>query len=347
MKVLVYGAGNIGSLYAVLLARSGVDVSILARGARLEEIRDRGIELRSLETGESTLHAVPVVERLAVDDVYDLVLVVLPKHSISDVLPALSANRKTPSVMFFGNNAAGPEEWVESLGRDRVLLGFPGAAAVEAHGALSYVITSAREQPTTLGELDGSISPRIRAIAEVFSEAGFPVAISKDMDAWLKTHVAEILPSVLALYMCGIDTDRLRRTRDGLVLLVRAIREAYRVLRVSGTAVMPRSHRVFEWLPEPLLVLVMRQWLAGEDAAIKVGHALAARPEMQRLDDEFRLLTAPTGVPTPALDRLRTHLDPRCEPLPDGSADLSLRWGSVWALTIAVAGLVGLGVALW
>lgn len=32
--------------------------------------------------------------------------------------------------MFFGNNAAGPGEMTEALGRDQVLLGFPGAAAV-------------------------------------------------------------------------------------------------------------------------------------------------------------------------------------------------------------------------
>ena len=47
MKILVYGAGNIGSLYAVLLAESGQDVSILARGERLAGLLERGIELES------------------------------------------------------------------------------------------------------------------------------------------------------------------------------------------------------------------------------------------------------------------------------------------------------------
>ena len=40
-----YGAGNIGSLYAGLLKESGQDVSILARGKRLADIRDHGIRL--------------------------------------------------------------------------------------------------------------------------------------------------------------------------------------------------------------------------------------------------------------------------------------------------------------
>jgi len=45
MKILVHGAGNIGSLYAGLLKESGQDVSILAREKRLDDIREHGIQL--------------------------------------------------------------------------------------------------------------------------------------------------------------------------------------------------------------------------------------------------------------------------------------------------------------
>ena len=36
MRILIYGAGVIGSLYAVLFAETGYDKSIYARGKRLE-----------------------------------------------------------------------------------------------------------------------------------------------------------------------------------------------------------------------------------------------------------------------------------------------------------------------
>ena len=69
--------------------------------------------------------------------------------------------------MFVGNNAAGPEELTSALGRDRVLLGFPGAAALTTDGhTIRYLILSEREQPTTIGEVDGESSPRVKAIAE-------------------------------------------------------------------------------------------------------------------------------------------------------------------------------------
>jgi 2-dehydropantoate 2-reductase len=49
MRILVYGAGNMGCLYAALLQESGQDVSVLARGTRLADIRDHGIRLQDVE----------------------------------------------------------------------------------------------------------------------------------------------------------------------------------------------------------------------------------------------------------------------------------------------------------
>jgi len=43
MRILMYGAGVIGSLYAILFANAGYDVSIYARGYRLEKLREKGM----------------------------------------------------------------------------------------------------------------------------------------------------------------------------------------------------------------------------------------------------------------------------------------------------------------
>ncbi len=309
MKILVYGAGNIGSLYAALLSESGQDVSILARDNRLADIRNRGIRLEDTESGKRTTTSMSVVERLDADDHYDLVLVMLPKNRVSEVLPILAASRQTPSIMFFGNNAAGPQETTEALGVDRVLLGFPGAAAVSRDDRIQYLILSAREQPTTISELDGSRSSRLKAIEDALLAAGFAVAICSNMDAWLKTHAAEIIATAGALYMTGGDTTRLARTHDVLVLMLRAIREGYRVLSASGIPITPRIHRIFQWLPKPLLLIVMRRMIERDTASIKIGHALGARQEMKTIADEFRSLARKTSVSTPAMERLYRYLD--------------------------------------
>ena len=64
MRILVYGAGNIGGLYAGVLSRAGHEVSILARGTRLAAIRDAGIELEDFASGERTTTHPTVIEQL-------------------------------------------------------------------------------------------------------------------------------------------------------------------------------------------------------------------------------------------------------------------------------------------
>ncbi len=326
MRILVYGAGNIGCLYAGLLARSGQQVSILARGRRLADLRARGIRLVEWATDREVAVRVPAVDRLDPEDGYDLVLVVLPRHRVAETLPVLAASQRTPSVMFFGNNAAGPGELVEALGPERVLLGFPGAAAYPDGDTIRYLICSALEQPTTIGELDGTRSPRIREIGAALKQAGFPVSICPRMDAWLKTHAVKIVPTVMALFMSGGDRLRMARTRDSLVLMLRAIREGYQVLERLGVPITPGNHRLLQWLPERLLVAMMRRMVASEATAVKIGHAAGGRREWQAIARELRSLVAEAEVPSPALDELYPYLDPEASPVADGSDEIGPGW---------------------
>ncbi len=47
MRICIYGAGAVGGLMAAWLARSGHEVSVVARGAQLEAIRSSGLRVRS------------------------------------------------------------------------------------------------------------------------------------------------------------------------------------------------------------------------------------------------------------------------------------------------------------
>jgi 2-dehydropantoate 2-reductase len=319
MKILFYGAGVLGSLYAARLQEAGQEISILAREQRLADICKHGIVLEDGDTGQRTTTRVNVVDYLAPDDAYDLVVVLMRKNQVSAILPILAANQYTPNVLFMGNNAAGPDEMVEALGRERVLLGF---ARVGGYRKGHVIITKvASSGPTTIGELNGQSTLRLRQIAEAFKVAGFSVAISPYMDAWLKTHFVEVGPVAHAIYLAGGDNYRLTRTRDGLVLMVRAIREGYRVLRALGVPITPTNHKIFNWIPEPILVALMQRLFNTKTAEIEIaGHANAARDEFKHLADEFRALARTTSVPTPAMDHLYTYLDPAVPPLSEGSA---------------------------
>lgn len=336
-KILVYGAGVLGSLYAGKLAQAGYEVTLLARGPRLEELQRDGLVLVDDATGIREQIPIQVTARLAPDDSYDLVLVVVRKDQLPSILPSLAANTCTPNVLFLVNNAAGPEELVEALGGERVLLGFPGAGGQRSDGVVRYRLIPGSFQPTTIGELDGRKTQRLDQIARILAGAGFPVAISPNMDAWLKTHVALVSPIANALYLAGGSSYRLAHTPDGLLLLVRAVKEGHRVLQTLGIPITPGSHRLLAWIPEPLIVAVLRRGLMAPQNELQMAqHAIAARDEMRLLAEEFRRLKDRAGIPTPAIDALACYLDPAHPALPEGQAELEMDWRSTIAALVAL-----------
>ncbi|MBN1286667.1 MAG: ketopantoate reductase family protein [Anaerolineae bacterium] len=344
MKILVYGAGPLGSVFAARLHDAGHDVSILARGQRLADLREHGIVLHNVVNDQWTTTRANVVEALEPDDAYELVLVIMRKNNALDILPVLAANSHTPNVLFLMNNAAGPGELVAALGSERVLMGFPIAAGYR-DGHVVHCLAGTDDDPKAIpfGEVDGRTTERTRQVAEVLeSMEGYKTEIRADMDAWLKTHVALLMPSLApALYAAGTDNKRMARTRDALVLALRAIREGFRALRALGIPIVPSSFKIFERLPEPLLVWGAGRLIADERMEVALAkHANAARDEMKHLADEFLTLAHQTSVPTPAIDRLYPHLDPATPLLPDGSATIPLDWRGVWLWCGALVGLL-------
>jgi ketopantoate reductase len=348
MRILVYGAGPLGSVFAARLQEGGNDVSLLARGQRLADLREHGIVLHDVVTDLWTTTRVDAVERLEPEDAYDLIIVIMRKNNALDILPILAANRHSPNVLFLMNSAAGPDALVEALGRDRVLIGFPSSGGYrEGHVVHCIAGQEGNEAAVPFGEVDGRVTERTRAVARALASApGYTAEIRQDMDAWLKYHVALLMPSIApALYMCGTDRKRLAATRDAVVLAVRAAREGFRVLRELGYPVTPSKYRVFQWLPEPLLVAVLQRYLSHDLMEVAlVQHAEAARDEVRHLAGEFLALARQTSVPTPAIDRLYPCLDPETPSMPEGSAEIGMDWRGVWIGVGALVGVLGASI---
>jgi 2-dehydropantoate 2-reductase len=310
MKVLVIGAGVIGSFNAAQLKKGGVDVTLLARGRRLAQLREHGVVLEGAFSGRRSVTLVPLVDRLDPDDAYDLAIVVLRRNQIPSVLPMLVQNRKIPTVLFLGNNTAGQEDIIAALGRERLLIGVVNAGG-ERNGYVVRFIHS-RRTPVMLSELDGRPSPRAEAIVHMFKQAGLDARLHKNVDAFLKTHAAGLPGLAGALYMCGGDVRRLARTPAALRLWVRSYREALRALRAIGVPIVPWSTQFVEWIPEPMLVLVLRFFLDTNLAVVGAqGHANAAPDEMEELTNEVRGIMDRAGVACPASEALFPEVDKR------------------------------------
>lgn len=302
MRLLIFGAGVLGSLYAVKLLAAGHDVTILARGRRAAQLRDDGLVVQ--EYGLNCLRApVGVIESLDPGSSYDHVLVLVRNDQVESVLPALAANRATPCLVFMFNNLGGPQRLIDALGPDRVVLGFPGAAGERAaDGSVVATVLPALIQKTTIGEIDGRFTPRIRTLAAALNKAGFPTAMSSRMDAWLKTHVALVSPIADAFYAAGGDLRLLADSRPRVIAMLHSIRRALLALRAQGIPVTPARMGSFEVLPEWLLVGAC-QWALRTSYAdlIVARHATVAREEMDALSEQLRELVSQSA------DQMKPH----------------------------------------
>ncbi|HXX68942.1 MAG TPA: 2-dehydropantoate 2-reductase N-terminal domain-containing protein [Polyangiaceae bacterium] len=312
MRILVIGAGVIGSFNAARLAEGGQDVTLLARGRRLAELREHGVVLENARTGQRTTTRVPLVERISPEDRYDLAVVVVRRNQIPSVLPMLTQAKGIASVLFLGNNAAGPQEMIDALGRDRVLIGVVNAGGERRGHVVRYLWW--RSLPLQISELDGQPSPRTAAIISAFRRAGLPARMNPRLDAFLKTHAAGLPGFAGALYRAGGSIHALAHRPDLLRLFVESMRESMRALLVLGVPLTPPSIRLVLWLPIPLLVSGLR--LFFDTKLAEVGgerHANAAVDEMKEIADEIRDLFRQSGVDAPASAELFASVDAQAQ----------------------------------
>ena len=309
MKILVYGAGVIGSLYAGKLQAGGHSVTVLARGDRLSEIRHYGLVLQDVISGGRMAIKVETAERIAADAQYDIALVTVRRDQLASAVPELKADWSIPNFLFMLNNPAGTESLAERLGRDRVLLGFPGAGGTRDRHVIHYALIP--QQPTTLGEMDGQPSSRLRAIEMALRTSGFPTKISHDMDAWLKAHAFFVTAVSGAIYLAGGDCRRLSEEDTLLMLMTNGVREGFSAVRALGLTVTPLALRaLFTWLPKSFAISYWRKFFRAEVADYVFGrHARAASGEMRTIANDCRAILTATGTTAPALHRLYGAID--------------------------------------
>lgn len=306
MRICVFGAGVIGSLYAGKLALAGHELTVVARGDRLASIRSDGILLEDEASGERRAVRVEAAPGLDPERSWDAVIVAVRKDQLASALAELSANRVAPRFVSMINSADGSRGLAEAVGESRLSLGFPGAGGTRKEdGTVLYRIVSGAVQKTTFGELRGPPAPAVRALASAVGAAGFPVGLSGRMDAWQKTHVAMVSPLANAVYACSGDLRSLSRDREIIGMTIDAVREGLAALRSLGIEPEPRRlERVFS-TPKRLLAPAMAAMFRTRWADTVIArHAMSARAEMRLLDGELLSLAESSAAGARALRRL-------------------------------------------
>jgi 2-dehydropantoate 2-reductase len=181
VKIAVLGSGAVGGYYGAKLARAGHDVTFIARGAHLETIREKGLQIRSPALGDFLVHARAEQDTGAVGPV-DLVLVAIKAYDNASALPLISPmlGRHT-TVLTVQNGVDSAEEVAAAVGEDRVLGGTTYiATALAAPGVIEQTGTHRR---IVFGEVFGElprVSDRVRTIHEALAGADIQADVAGD-----------------------------------------------------------------------------------------------------------------------------------------------------------------------
>ncbi|MCA3324420.1 MAG: 2-dehydropantoate 2-reductase [Roseomonas sp.] len=224
MKICIFGAGAIGGLMGAKLAAKGdVDVTFIARGPHLAAMRENGVKLIS-EGAEQIVHP-RCVESAAEAGPQDYVLVTLKAHSLpsaaKQMQPLLgpdtaivSAVNGIPWWYFHGLGGAYEGRIVQSVDPDgQVSALLPPSRAI---GCIVYpaaevtapgVIDHSYGDRFSLGEPDGSRSPRAQALSEALIAAGFKAPVRPKIrdELWVKLWGNMAFNPISALTTATLD----------------------------------------------------------------------------------------------------------------------------------------------
>jgi 2-dehydropantoate 2-reductase len=204
VKFAVVGAGAIGAYVGAALARSGQDVVLIARGAHLEAMQKRGVQVVS-PLGDFTVDAPATDDIDAVSDA-DVVFVALKAYSLTELAPRLGRSLKPGSATVWAQNGipwwyfeshAGPLEGTVLSSVD------PGGVirdTIDPESVVGCVVYCSAELSAPgvvkhlegnrfiLGEPDGSATERCQQISDALVAAGLKAPVDHQLrnQIWLK-----------------------------------------------------------------------------------------------------------------------------------------------------------------
>ena len=252
MKICIYGAGAVGGLLAAWLARSGHEVSAVARGAHLDAIRKDGIKVRDRASGIVEAFRIRAESDPAKLGAQDYVIVAVKGQSLTDVASHIGnlVEEKTSIVTamngvpwwFFDRLPFGAgKHRLESLDPDGSLSkAMPTGQVV---GCVVHLAASTPEpgmishnmgRKLIVGEPGGKNTARTAKIADALNAAGFEAIVSGfiEKDFWVKLLGNVSFNPVSALTLS--TADRLIADPGIKSYMVEIMREVLAIGRAVG-----------------------------------------------------------------------------------------------------------------
>ncbi|MFZ2445876.1 MAG: 2-dehydropantoate 2-reductase [Syntrophobacteraceae bacterium] len=232
MKIAIMGTGGVGGYYGGLLALSGHEVTFIARGAHLEAIRGKGLQVRSVH---GDFRVSPAVATDKPSDVGPVDLVIFSTKTYHTdaaaraIRPMIGGDTTVVSLQ---NGVDSAERIGAAVGIGHMLGGVTWlSAAIEAPGIIGQYSQFRR---VALGEFNGQSTPRLDAVGDALQAAGATVELNDNILKVLWTKFAFIAPVAAIGCLTRVTFGEFRDVPETRATLAEAIGEVAAVAKASG-----------------------------------------------------------------------------------------------------------------
>ena len=304
--ILMVGAGSVGGFFGARLAEHNPHVSFLLRPKTLAAVQRKGLTVRSA-SGTLVVHP-----RAASDPTQlpapDLIILAVKAYDLDEVLSQIEPVLTDRTVILTLQNGIDTEDRILArLKRDCVV---GGVAFIYSKIVSPGVIDHYKKGSVAIGEFMGHESERVLEIRDLFSSAGIPCQLSKDIrrSKWEKMCWNCVFNPVTVL----ID-DKVSKALEHPEMMGVIRQIVGEVMAVSAALKVPlpadMADRVVKWTQEirDIHTSMYDDWKAGRQTEIRNLNGYIV--------DQGRIL----GIPTPVNEALTAMIKTMTEKERTGS----------------------------
>jgi len=304
MRVLVFGAGAIGSAVGGFLARAGHEIRLVGRAAHMEAIQSGGLRISGIwgEHHVDTLKTATSLEAFSGES-FDVAVIAVKSYdtaaAVKSIQPALAPHTL---VCAYQNGLGNAETVAEAVGWERTVgVRAIYGARINRPGEVEITVIA---QPTAFGIfVPGAPADRVRALARDMNAAGLPSVYADNIAAviWAKVAYNCALNPMSALL--DVPYGRLAEMEDTRRIMDEVIDELYRVGQARGVQLDPPSPETYRVLFYEKLVPPTAVHYASMREDLRHGR----RTEIDALNGAIVRFGATQGLHCPA-NQLLTRL---------------------------------------
>ena len=226
VKTVIVGAGALGSVLGGYFAQVGAEVTLLARKAHVEAIRERGLHIEGMR-GAHVVRNLRAVEDPAEVTSAELLILGVKSYDTQETLASLEHLRGTlQAAISVQNGGRKEEELAEAFGRDVVV----GAATlVGATMPEPGRVIHTNDGWTWIGELDGRTTARVERIAELFRRANLRIEVRSDIRTAIWCKLNQMVPAAALSCVTRLFIHQLYRDHALATAFVELSREVAQV----------------------------------------------------------------------------------------------------------------------